>query len=92
MDYTTIDVGCIPGVAVGDRVTLIGEQGQESIGLEEVAEKAGTIPYEVACSVGKRVKRIYRGGDMLLSPAPTATSLPARSPIEKERSASGVFE
>src|SRR5688572_6127437 len=91
MDYTTIDVGRIPGVAVGDRVTLIGEQGQESIGLEEVAEKAGTIPYEVACSVGKRVKRIYRGGEVLLSPR-TSTSLPPRTLLEKERSASGALE
>jgi alanine racemase len=70
MDYTTLDVGHIPGVAVGDPVTLIGRQGAESIGLEEVAERAGTIAYEIACSLGKRVERVYRGGDVVLTPKP----------------------
>jgi alanine racemase len=63
MDYTTVDVGHIPGVAVGDRATLIGGQGEERIGLEEVARRAGTIPYEITCAVGKRVERLYRGGE-----------------------------
>ena len=63
MDYTTIDVGDIPGVQVGDRVTLIGAQGDERIDLSEVAERAGTIPYEIACAVGQRVERLYLGAD-----------------------------
>lgn len=63
MDYTTIDVGDIPGVSVGDRVTLVGVQGAERITLEDVANAAGTIPYEISCSIGKRVQRLYVGGE-----------------------------
>jgi alanine racemase len=63
MDYTTVDVGHIPGVEVGDRATLIGVQGGERIALEELAGRAGTIPYEITCAVGKRVERLYRGGE-----------------------------
>jgi alanine racemase len=63
MDYTTVDVGHIPGVQVGDRATLIGTQGGERLELEEVARSAGTIPYEVTCAAGKRVGRMYPGGE-----------------------------
>jgi len=70
MDYTTIDVGHIPGVGVGDRVTLFGRDGEQQISLEEVARQAGTIPYEITCSVGRRVERIFRGGDGVLVPRP----------------------
>jgi alanine racemase len=68
MDYTSIDVGHIPGVSVGDRVTIVGAQGNERITLEELAEHVGTIPYELSCSVGKRVERVYKGGEELLDP------------------------
>ncbi|HVS09771.1 MAG TPA: alanine racemase [Planctomycetota bacterium] len=65
MDYTTLDVGHIPGVAVGERVTLIGSQGGETLSLEDLARHAETIPYEITCAVGKRVERIYRGGEIV---------------------------
>jgi alanine racemase len=80
MDYTTVDVGHIPGVQVGDVVTLIGSQGGESIGVAEIAQQVGTIPYEIACSVGKRVQRCYVGGETLVLPAqepPPVTSAPS---------------
>ena len=70
MDYVTVDVGHIPGVTVGDRTTLIGRQGDQEIGLEEVARRADTIPYEIACAVGKRVERTYHGGEAVLFPPP----------------------
>jgi len=70
MDYTTIDVGHIRDVGVGDRVTLFGSDGDERITLEEVARNAGTIPYEITCSVGRRVERIFRGGSKVLLPRP----------------------
>jgi len=60
MDYTTIDVTDIPGVGAGDVATLIGRDGDEEIFLRDVAECAETIPYEVACSIGKRVARVFR--------------------------------
>jgi alanine racemase len=59
MDYTTLDVGHIPGVSVGDTVTLIGEDGEHRITIPELAGLVGTIPYEIACAVGKRVHRLY---------------------------------
>ncbi|MCM3638308.1 alanine racemase [Sporosarcina luteola] len=45
--------------AVGEKVTLIGRQGDEEITMEEWADRLGTIPYEVAVTIGKRVPRIY---------------------------------
>ena len=59
MDLTLIDVTDIPGVSVGDEVTLIGRSDGASITAAELAQLLGTIPYEVLCSIGKRVPRIY---------------------------------
>jgi alanine racemase len=76
MDYTTIDVGRIPGVSVGDVVTLIGTDGHESISAEELARQADTIAYEITCHVGKRVRRMYRGGQNVLLAAQEPRSVP----------------
>jgi alanine racemase len=62
MDYTMIDVGRIKDTAVGDLVTLIGEDGAERIRVEALADMAGTIPYEITCGIGRRVQRIAQGG------------------------------
>ena len=43
----------------GDEVVLIGNQGQESITIEALAEKAGTVPYEMLTSLNNRVPRSY---------------------------------
>lgn len=59
MDYIMVDVGRIDGVSVHDEVTLIGRDGQEEIKVVELARKIGTIPYEITCALGKRVKRVY---------------------------------
>lgn len=61
MDYSTLDITDIPGSAVGDTVTLIGADGGLRLGIEEVAARAGTIPYDVACGLGRRVVRIPVG-------------------------------
>jgi len=58
MDYTMVDIGRIPGAEVGDLVTLIGRDGGESITVEDLAAMVGTIPYEITCAIGKRVRRI----------------------------------
>ena len=60
MDYTTIDVGHIPDVSVGDAVTFVGRDGAHEISVSEVASLVGTIPYEVTCALGRRVARVYR--------------------------------
>ncbi|MFW6108705.1 MAG: alanine racemase [bacterium] len=61
MDYTVVDVGHIPGVAVGDVATLLGRDGADRIPAEELAARRGTIPYEVTCALGTRVERLYLG-------------------------------
>ncbi len=58
MDLTMVDVTDIEGVSVGDRVVIIGAQGEDEITVEEVAEKAGTVPYEIFCNISQRVPRL----------------------------------
>ena len=58
MDYTTIDVTDIPGVRVGDEVTIIGTSGKRRIRVEDLARTIGTIPYEIPTRLGRRVARI----------------------------------
>lgn len=60
MDQTIVDVTEVPGVTSGDQATLVGRQDGEEITLSEFAEKADSIPYEILCSVTKRVPRVYR--------------------------------
>jgi alanine racemase len=59
MDLTMVDVTDLPEVSVGDEVVLFGEQGDTALTLEEVAAGSETIPYEIMCTIGKRVTRIY---------------------------------
>jgi len=47
--------------AFGDEAVLVGAQGAERIVLDELAELAGTINYELACAFGMRLPRVYRG-------------------------------
>jgi alanine racemase len=63
MDLTMVDLAEAPEAAVGDEVVLFGDQMGEVLSLEEVARGSETIPYEIMCTIGKRVTRIYvRGG------------------------------
>ena len=58
MDVSMIDVTGME-VAPGDEVVIVGEQGEESIGVREIAATIGTIPYELLCRVGGRIQREY---------------------------------
>lgn len=62
MDLTMIDLTEAPPAAVGDEVVLFGEQEGTVLTLEEVAEGSRTLPYEIMCTIGKRVTRIYVSG------------------------------
>jgi alanine racemase len=62
MDMIMVDVTDFASVQVGETVTLIGQQGEESIWAEEVAGWVGTIPYEILCGIGSRVPRLYEPG------------------------------
>lgn len=63
MDLVTIDVTDIQDAAVGDDVILMGRQGTMEISAEEIAQKTGTISYEVFCNVSARVARLYRSSE-----------------------------
>ena len=59
MDLTLLDVTDVPGVDIGDEIILLGQADHCSVTALEIAETVGTVPYEVLCSIGKRVPRIY---------------------------------
>ena len=59
MDLTTVDVTDLPAARVGHEAVLLGAQGGERLDAVEVADSAGTIPYEVLTSISRRVPRFY---------------------------------
>ncbi len=59
MDYLLVDVTDI-NPNLYDEVVLFGKQGDLEISVNEIAKKSDTINYEIICSIGKRVPRIYR--------------------------------
>jgi alanine racemase len=59
MDLTTIDLSHTTALAPGDDVTLLGTEGGVSLEAPEIARVAGTISYNILCSISSRVKRVY---------------------------------
>jgi alanine racemase len=57
MDNVTVDLGPDSEVELGAEAVLIGVQEGEAILAEEVAERLGTINYEVTCGISARVPR-----------------------------------
>ena len=63
MDSFGVDVGTDSGIRVGDRVTLIGADGDDRITTEEIARRVGTINYEVTCDIAlDRSERVFING------------------------------
>lgn len=60
MDTIMVDVTEVPHVKENTDVMLIGSQGKEKITAQDIADKIGSIPYEVLTTIGHRVKRIYK--------------------------------
>lgn len=60
MDMTMLDITDAGPVSVGAEVTAVGRQGTEEIRFKELAQKAGTIDYELCTLVMPRVPRIYK--------------------------------
>lgn len=58
MDLTTFDVTDVPEARPGDRLLLIGDEGNTP---DDIAARCGTIGYEVLTSLGKRHARLYEG-------------------------------
>ncbi len=59
MDMCMVDITHLECCETGDVVTIIGSDGSESILADELAEKQGSINYEVTCDVAPRVPRVY---------------------------------
>jgi len=58
MDQSMVDISHIPEVRVGDEVVLIGRQGNAALTAETVAQRLGTINYEVVAEILARVPRV----------------------------------
>jgi alanine racemase len=61
MDQILVDCGPGATVARGDRVVLLGAQGDDRITADDWAERLGTISYEILCGIGPRVPRVHLG-------------------------------
>ena len=59
MDQIMVQLDALPTAVPGDEVVIIGSQGDERISAEDVADRWGTINYEVTSAIMKRVTRIY---------------------------------
>lgn len=62
MDQMLVDISALKRVRVGDEVVLIGRQRRKEITAAQLAEWAGTIPWEVLTAITYRVPRVYLGG------------------------------
>jgi alanine racemase len=59
MDLTTLDVTDVPGVALGDIVTIYGKDGKAAIEVSDVAREIGTVTSDLLCALGHRVPKYY---------------------------------
>lgn len=66
MDQLMVDVTHITNVKAGDRVTLAGKDGEESLTLEQLGELSGRFNYEFACGLSARVPRVYYKNGVLV--------------------------
>jgi len=59
MDQIIVDVSHVPAAKLGTTVVILGQQKKQKISADELALHAGTINYEIVCSLGNRLPRIY---------------------------------
>lgn len=59
MDWILVDVTDIPDVGMRDRVSFIGPDDPNGITAAEIAQKVGTISYEITCGISHRVPRLF---------------------------------
>jgi alanine racemase len=59
MNLTICDTTDIGEIRPGEEVIFLGSQGEETITGEDIAKQAGTISYEIFCSIGQRNKKEY---------------------------------
>ena len=59
MDQTMIRIDSVPNAKIGDEIVLIGQQGLNHISAYDLANRWGTIAYEVICGLADRLPRLY---------------------------------
>lgn len=59
MDFIMVETGHIEGARVGDEVVIVGDQGNESISLNEMAARSKTIPTNISTFLTAKTKKIY---------------------------------
>lgn len=59
MDLTMLDVGSVQNVQMGDEVVVFGQQGDETLSIDEMAAELNTINYEIVTGISARVPRVY---------------------------------
>lgn len=65
MDQCMISLQDVNGAQIGDEVVMFGEQDGLVLPAEELAEKLGTVNYEIVCMISHRVPRVYmEAGDV----------------------------
>jgi UDP-N-acetylmuramoyl-L-alanyl-D-glutamate--2,6-diaminopimelate ligase len=58
LDTMMINISELPEAKIGDEVILIGQQGEETITAEKLAEWAGTVTHDILCRWGERMDRV----------------------------------
>jgi alanine racemase len=80
MDMTVVDLSGVPEASAGDVATLIGRDGEEQIGIDAVAERVGTISYEILTGLTARLPRVFLGQSAPAVDAPWAVTSGGWSP------------
>ncbi len=101
MDQTIVDLTDLPAVAVGDEVEIISPDPSAPHSVEALARLAGTIPYEITCRLGQRVRRVPVDEYSAAAPQPPIEAaapnreglfIPARTAGRRGRSTSQTGE
>ncbi len=79
MDMLMVDVTDVSGAREGDLVTLLGADGEQVIGVDDLARWAGTISYEILCGISKRVPRVLKDAAVTSTTSPALAGV--RSPL-----------
>ena len=60
MDYTTVLLDNVPEAKVGDEAVLFGTQKDSELSIRDWSDAKGTHLHDILCSIGPRVRRIYK--------------------------------
>lgn len=78
MDMTMLDITALPSPTVGEPVTVIGRDGQDEITALEIAQRTGTIAYEITCRLGNSLPRYVVKSALSELPMPEASTTRTR--------------